>query len=201
MRTMIALAAASCFLLGTSGLTLARGVDDPPGNAGADNPGRPNAPKPQLTLTVLEFQTMVGVDGPFLGGANPIRGISGGGLPWVLDSAKGELKDDGKLEVEVMGLVIPETDAPLPCGGAACNPAPYFKAVVSCLTVVDGMVEADTISTANGSEVMIGDPKNGDAKIEAMLDLPDPCVAPIVFVTNPGGAWFAVTGVGVIEGD
>ncbi|MFY9972770.1 MAG: hypothetical protein WAK53_00830, partial [Chromatiaceae bacterium] len=67
MRTMIALAAASCFLLGTGSLTLARGVDDPPGNTGADNPGRQNAPKPQLTQTILEFQTMVGVDGPFLG--------------------------------------------------------------------------------------------------------------------------------------
>jgi hypothetical protein len=154
-----------------------------------------------LTLTVLEFQTMVGVDGPFLGGANPIRGINGGGLPWVLDSAKGELKDDGKLEVEVMGLVIPETDVPPSCGGVACNPAPYFKAVVSCLTVVDGMAEVNNISTTNGPEVMIGDPKNGDAKIEAVLDLSEPCLAPIVFVTNPGGAWFAVTGVGVIETD
>jgi hypothetical protein len=63
------------------------------------------------------------------------------------------------------------------------------------------MVEVDNISTTNGSEVMIGNPKNGDAEIEAMLDLPDPCLAPIVFVTNPGGAWFAVTGVGAIEGD
>jgi len=197
MRTMIALAAASCFLLGTSGLTLARGVDDPPGNAGADNPGRPNAPKPQLTLTVLEFQTMVGVDGPFLGGANPIRGINGGGLPWVLDGAKGELKDNGKLEVEVDGLVIPGASS---CG-FDCNPAPFFRAVVSCLTTDDGTVVVDNSSTANGAEVMIGDPTEGDAKIEAMLDLPEPCLAPIVFVTNPGGAWFAVTGVGVVESD
>jgi len=34
----------------------------------------------------------------------------------------------------------------------------------------------------------------GDAKIEAMLHLPYPCVAPIIFVTSPSGAWFAVTG-------
>ncbi|MFZ0789479.1 MAG: hypothetical protein WAM94_07635, partial [Chromatiaceae bacterium] len=135
---------------------------------------------------MLEFQTMVGVDGPFLRNANPIRGVNGGGLPWVLDAAKGELKDDGKLEVEVQGLVIPEDVAPAPCNGVACNPAPFFRAIVSCLTVdVAGGVVEDNISTTNGAEVMIGDPLDGNAKIEAMLDLPDPCIAPIVFVTNP----------------
>jgi hypothetical protein len=35
----------------------------------------------------------------------------------------------------------------------------------------------------------------GDSKIEATLDLPEPCIAPIVFVTSPGAAWFAATGV------
>jgi hypothetical protein len=49
--------------------------------------------------------------------------------------------------------------------------------------------------TTNGAEVMIGDPTNGNAKIEEELDLPDPCLAPIVFVTSPTGSWFAVTGV------
>jgi len=34
----------------------------------------------------------------------------------------------------------------------------------------------------------------GDATIEATLTLPDPCIAPIIFVTNAGGAWFASTG-------
>ena len=34
----------------------------------------------------------------------------------------------------------------------------------------------------------------GDAEIEAAIELPSPCIAPIVFVTSPGGAWFAVTG-------
>jgi hypothetical protein len=34
----------------------------------------------------------------------------------------------------------------------------------------------------------------GDAEIEAAVDLPTPCIAPVVFVTSPGGAWFAATG-------
>ena len=94
------------------------------------------------------------------------------------------------------GLIVPQTE--LACGDN-CNPAPFFKAIVSCLTVdVTGQMVIDNVETENGAEVVIGDSKNGDAKIEAMLNLPDPCIAPIIFVTNPAGAWFAVTGVGVI---
>ncbi|HPF60186.1 MAG TPA: hypothetical protein P5149_14460 [Candidatus Competibacteraceae bacterium] len=199
MNNKFILAAACCALLGTAGGAFAdghrggHGRDDPPGLD--DNPGRGNGPKPALTKTVLEFQTMAGVNGAFLGGAYPIRGISGGGLPWVLGAAKGELKDNGKLEVEVQGLVIPGTSN---CG-TDCNPAPFFQAIVSCLTVdATGQMVTDNLKTENGAEVMIGDPKAGNAKIEAVLDLPEPCIAPIVLVTSPTGAWFAVTGVGAV---
>ena len=40
---------------------------------------------------VLEFDTMVGVPRPFTGAVNPIRGVPGGGLPWVISFGKGEL--------------------------------------------------------------------------------------------------------------
>ena len=199
MNNQFILAAACCALLGTAGDALAdsrrggQGRDDPPGLD--DHPGRGNGPKPALTQTVLEFQTMVGVNGVFLGGVNPLRGVSGGGLPWVLDDAKGELKDNGKLEIEVRGLVVPGDSS---CG-TDCNPAPFFQAVVSCLTVdATGQMVIDNVKTENGAEVMIGDPKAGNAKIEALLDLPEPCMAPIVLVTSPTGAWFGVTGVGVV---
>ena len=55
---------------------------------------------------VLEFDTMVGVSGPFVGSANPIRGVNGGGLPWQIAEGRGELKTTGRLEVEVRGLVL-----------------------------------------------------------------------------------------------
>jgi hypothetical protein len=35
----------------------------------------------------------------------------------------------------------------------------------------------------------------GDSQIEDTVSLPDPCIAPIVFVTSPSGAWFAATGM------
>ena len=52
---------------------------------------------------VLEFQTMAGVAGPFVGSTNPIRGVNGGGLPWQINSASGELSSSGKLEVTEIG--------------------------------------------------------------------------------------------------
>lgn len=138
---------------------------------------------------VLRTDTMVGVDGPFVGTANPIRGVAGGGLPWVLDEAKVELDRDGKLEVEVEGLIIPAVE------GFGNNPVPFFRAIVSCLSVDEGgNVVTVNVMTTNDAEVMEGDPLNGDAKIETDIELPSPCIAPIVFVTSPEGSWFAATG-------
>ena len=138
---------------------------------------------------VIRADTMVGVDGPFVGTANPIRGINGGGFPWVLDEGKVELDRDGKLKVEVEGLIIPAVD------GFGNNPVPFFRAIVSCLSVdAGGNVVTANVMTTNDAEVMEGDPLNGDAKIEENVELPTPCVAPIVFVTSPDGSWFSATG-------
>jgi len=143
-------------------------------------PGANSAGPPK----VLEFDTMAAVIRPYVGAVNSIRGVPGGGLPWAIDEGKGELRVDGKLEIEVEGLVLAE--------GAltGTNPIAQFKAIVSCQTIVGGAAAVTSVST---------DPfpatTTGDSKIEATVDLPDPCFAPIVFVTSPTGSWFAVTGV------
>lgn len=137
---------------------------------------------------VLEFDTMAPVDGPFVGAANPVRGINGGGLPWQIAAAKGELTGTGKVEVEVTGLVLLD-GPPVPVNLQGTNPAPAFRAVVSCLSTVDGA--ATTVNVAT-------DPfpatSTGDSKIEADIDLPSPCIAPIVFVGPSPTTWFAATG-------
>lgn len=131
--------------------------------------------------TVLEFKTMVGVDGPFRGAANAIRGVPGAGAPWRIDDVNGELKADGKLEIEVEGLVLVSTGV---------NPAVAFRGAVSCLTS-----DGTTVSTVNLVTEQFPATPSGDSKIEANVSLPSPCVAPIVFVMNAGGtSWFAVTG-------
>lgn len=138
---------------------------------------------------LVRFGTMFGVDGPFLGNANPVREIDGGGLPWVLDHAQGRLSAEGKLELLVRGLIIPESI------GFGFNPAPFFRVAVSCLSIDgDGLVSVVNVLTDNGAEVMIGDPEDGNARFNTEVELPAPCVAPIVFVTSPTGSWFAATG-------
>ena len=135
---------------------------------------------------ILEFDTMVGLPQAFTGAQNPIRGINGGGLPWAISSAKGELKASGKLEITVQGLVF----AAGPNVGK--NTVANFRAIVSCLKS-DGGVENVTTGlfpATLGAAVDGG----GNAKIETTLALPQPCIAPLVFVTSPTGAWFAATG-------
>jgi hypothetical protein len=137
---------------------------------------------------VLEFDTMAGVDGAFVGTANPIRGVPGGGLPWQIDRGRGELRADGSLRVRVEGLVLLDA-APVPPDLQGTNPVPMFKAVVSCLTSMGGNAVTKNVSTDTFPAST-----DGDARIRAKLMLPSPCFAPIVFVTSPTGAWFSVTG-------
>lgn len=138
---------------------------------------------------VLEFNVMTPVTGPFVGAANPIRGVNGGGLPWVIGRGHGELNANGNITVEVHGLVL-ANEAPVPPALRLTNPVTHFRAIVSCLSIdATGMVE-----TANVQTDPFPASAAGDARIEAKIDLPTPCVAPIVFVTSPAGAWFASTG-------
>jgi hypothetical protein len=130
--------------------------------------------------TVLKFDTMAPVVPPYTGSANPVRGVNGGGIPWVVDSAHGRLRADGRLTIEVEGLVLATTGA---------NPSPTFKGIVSCLSSQDG-----SPTTVNVSTAAVPATTTGDAEIDDSVTLPSPCFAPIVFVASGGGSWFAVTG-------
>jgi len=139
------------------------------------------------TNMVLRFNSMYPVDGAFLtpeGLTDPnIRGIVGDYQPWILKSSKGELKADGRLLVQVRGLVFPN----------APNDETAFRALVSCLTDDHGVVVTQNVI----SDPFPTGPK-GDATITAHLALPHPCVAPIVMILNgdpnEGNVWFAVSG-------
>ncbi len=135
---------------------------------------------------ILSFDTMVGNTQAFTGAQNPIRGIDGGGIPWVLRSAQGDLSTSGRLEIKVRGLVLATGIY------AGMNPVSSFRAIVSCLTA-DGSVQnvmTGTFPATTGPASQGG----GNAKIDARLSLPHPCIAPIIFITSPTGAWFASTG-------
>ena len=132
---------------------------------------------------VLEFDVMAPVVAPFTGTTHAIRGVNGGGVPWQIDRGRGNLTSDGRLKIKVEGLVIVASGQ---------NPIPMFRGVVNCLTT-DSPDVGVNLATAPVPASM-----QGDATIKATLDLPDPCVAPIVFVTSGTGQapgnWFAATG-------
>ena len=140
---------------------------------------------------IMEFDSMVGVPRPYTGATNAIRGIPGGGLPWVIGFSSGELTANGQLELKVSGLVLDPTDpAVIASGRAGTNPIPNFKAIVSCLSK-DTAGSPQTINVSTG---LFPANSAGNARIEETLSLPSPCIAPIVFVTSPTGSWFAATG-------
>jgi hypothetical protein len=133
--------------------------------------------------TVLKFKTMVGTVAPYTGPANAIRGIPGAGAPWSIDKANGTLKENGDLAVKVKGLIVTATGT---------NPSPTFRAVVSCQSIAGGAAV-----TVNRVTAPFPATTTGDAKFKGSVDLPSPCIAPIVFVTTGTGdppAWFSVTG-------
>src|SRR6185503_10926825 len=84
--------------------------------AGAASPAGAKGPK------VLKFNSMVGVPAGLTGAQSqgPLRGISGGGIPWAIGDASGELRANGHLEISVQGLVLAAG------ANAGSNPSPVF---------------------------------------------------------------------------
>ncbi len=134
---------------------------------------------------LLKFNTMVGVPAGLTGAQSqgPLRGINGGGIPWIIGEASGELRANGHLEITVQGLVLATTGS---------NPSANFRGLVSCVTS-DGSfqnIPTDLFPATTG----LASAGGGNATIVADLSLPSPCIAPIIFVTSATGSWFAATG-------
>jgi hypothetical protein len=102
-----------------------------------------------------------------------VAGFQGAGAAWMLDEGFATLTADGRVHLEVEGLLLLN----------GTNPVDTGRAVVSCGGVVVAMSDPVDFSDA------------GDAEVKANLTLPSPCLAPTVFFSNPAGTrWFAVTG-------
>lgn len=126
--------------------------------------------------TILQFSSMTPVTGAAVGAVND-RGLTGGGKAWTITSGSGSVSRDGHVMVSVTGLVIPEL--------GNVNPITKFKAVVSCVTQHHAIVNVSTgLFDANGA---------GDSTINDTVALPRHCHDALVFVTSPGGAWFAMS--------
>jgi hypothetical protein len=138
---------------------------------------------------ILKFDTMVGVPAGLTGAQSlvPLRGINGGGIPWTVADASGELRANGHLKISVEGLVLAAG------ANAGSNPSATFRGLVSCVNS-DGTftnILTDPFPATTGPASAGG----GNAEIEADVALPHPCIAPIIFVTSGTGSWFAATGL------
>jgi hypothetical protein len=104
--------------------------------------------------TVLKFDTMAPVVPPYTGVTNPIRGVNGGGVAWELESAQGRLRADGRLDIDVEGLVVVSSGV---------NPSPTFRGVVSCLS-----------SNAAGEPATAARPSRRSRRFPSSSPAPDP---------------------------
>jgi len=102
-----------------------------------------------------------------------IDGVTAAGAPWSIEEGRATLFANGRVHVEVQGLIV------IPLG---FNPATTGKVRVSC----NGVPVAETAAVPFS--------RAGDAEVDATVDLPSPCFGPSVFFTSAGGSWFAVTG-------
>jgi hypothetical protein len=103
-------------------------------------------------------------------GSNPnvtIAGVASGGAPWVVRRGEAVLTDDGRLHVEVRGLVLPSA-------GNTAGPVTQVAASVVC---------GDAVAATSG---VVGLTTNGDAEIRAKLTLPSPCLGAVVLVRVAG---------------
>jgi hypothetical protein len=120
------------------------------------------------------------LDADMIGLAVPktvIAGVTGAGHAWAIDEGNAKLFSDGRVLVNVEGLVLtPE----------GTNPVPTGRAIVSCN---GGATPADIVM----SDVVPLSVPDGDAHVNQWLTLPSPCLNPVVFFASAGGAWFAVT--------
>jgi hypothetical protein len=126
-------------------------------------------------------------------------GIVSGGAPWTVHEAAASISREGKLKVDVEGLLI----------AAGPNVAP---AVVGTVGPVK-MVAASLVCGGSGGAVAAstgGVPFDsmGNAEIETTVTLPASCIAPVVLVrifnasASPGlqlGPFIAVSGLGSSE--
>jgi hypothetical protein len=163
-------------LCATAGVAMASGRHH------SDNAALPN---------ILTFDTMYGVEGPFLGEANAIRGVVGDEAPWEVEHfIKGRLTKEGRLQIVVRGLVFGDDPELVPPDLIGKNDEETFRGLVSCLSE-----ENETVVTRNVETEGFPADENGNSYIDAKIELPNPCIAPIVFVmAGSEEKWFAVTG-------
>jgi hypothetical protein len=122
-------------------------------------------------------------DGTSIGGVNTCGKI------WKIKSGNAQLTSDGRLKVEVKGLVLNDPTLPADVNGTADG----VTEVVASLVCSRG--GASSVAAESGRAPLS---KSGQANINATLALPRNCIAPILLIREIWegkiGGWLAATG-------
>ena len=126
-----------------------------------------------------------------------IGGVVSGGAPWVVSRGEASVTSDGRIRVEVTGLLI-AAGGPAALVGTT-GPVTMVTAALVCggsggsaVAIPDAMVTPSALSTA------------GNAEIKQSITLPASCIAPVVLIRifNPSaaagsqiGPFIAATGI------
>ena len=110
-----------------------------------------------------------------------LHGNAAGGAPWVLRFGEARLRQDGRLDVRIRGLVIPP-----PTGNGTPGPVMNVRAALFC----------GTASTAAATTQSVPLSTAGDARIRAFLTLPAKCLAPALLIQPNGSSTVYITANG-----
>ena len=175
-RTLLTVIVASVAALSMALAVVAFGSDgkDHPGkpnHPSKPNPGKPDHPGKGKHQGRPVIKESLGASQP----SDPtFHGVSPGTAPWVLQRGEVRLKGDGKLNLRVKGLVIPN-----PPGDGTPGPVNTISASLYC--------GADTETTAADTTEQVPISRAGDARIhDTSFAVPSSCLAPVILV-HPNG--------------
>jgi hypothetical protein len=168
-RTLLTVIAASVAAISMGLAVGAFGAHGPNHPSKPDHPGKPDHPSPGNHRGRPVIKESLAPSQP----SDPsFHGVSPGMAPWVLQRGEVLLKADGKLNLRVAGLVIPN-----PPGQNTPGPVHTISASLYC----------GTETTAAGTTQQVPISRTGDAQIhDTSLSIPSTCLAPVILV-HPNG--------------
>jgi hypothetical protein len=97
-----------------------------------------------------------------------IAGIQPGAVPWVNRPSTVRVREDGRITVDISGLVVP------PPVGKGVNPIPFVVATLVCGNMVEGSTAQFPLSAA------------GNGSTSDVLAAPHDCDSPAVLIQPAG---------------
>jgi hypothetical protein len=111
-----------------------------------------------------------------------LMGAAAGGVPWVLRPSEATVRSDGRMRVDIRGLLIPSGQ---------------FAGTTGPVTTVSASLYCAGNSTPVGTSAAVPLSSRGNARIDTSVTLPAKCQIPAVLI-HPNGAltsYIASTGV------